>query len=124
MPYPWCKVSPQQLPLQTMTGSSLKLLLYLAALVNEDGRVTIPTSSLRLFFNCSRRQVFRWLNELYQLDLVVRESHGNEVLRLRILRAIRVGKAHPGQDGGSVRDNLAWGDVGSFLPSNNTVPPP
>lgn len=114
MPFPWVKVSPQQIPLKQLSGSSLKVMLFLAALIDEELSVRIPTASIASFFSCSRRSVIRSLRELYAVGILEKLSTENEALKVRFRKCIKAGKGSPGEETGSVRDNVVWGDLGHF----------
>lgn len=118
MPYPWVKLTPQQIPLQTISGSSLKILVYIGSFIDADGIVTLPVACIKSFFGLSRRQVLRCLKELFGLRLLEKLSLEGEVLRIRILKGIRVGKLAPGEDRLSVRDAIEWGAVDRFHTKN------
>ena len=114
MPFPWIKLSPQQIPLKEISGFAVKVALYLGALIDEDGTVTIPTACIASFFDCSRRSCIRALHELRSVGIIEKLSSDNEALRLHFLKAIKVGKQSPGEDRLSVRDAVVWGDLAHF----------
>lgn len=111
MPYPWIKVAPQQIPLQLINGTSLKIFLYIGSLIDADKCVTIPISCIASFFGLSKRHTIRCLHDIFTFGLCAKISEENAVLRIRVLKGISVGKAHPGEDAGSVRDTIVWGDT-------------
>lgn len=111
MPYPWVKLSPQQIPLRDLNGTALKIFLYLGSLIDTDGLVTIPIQCIASFFGLSKRHIIRLMHELISSNLLEKVSEENAVLRVRVLKGIKVGAHSPGEDRMSVRDAVVWGNL-------------
>ena len=122
MPYPWIKVAPQQIPLQQISGTSLKIFLYIGSLIDFEKSVTIPISCIAAFFGLSKRHTIRCLHELCKAGLLRKVSEDNAILRVHVLKGISVGKNHPGEDAGSVRDTIEWGNVDAYRRKSDDIP--
>lgn len=60
-----------------ISGNALKLYIYLGSFAkNDTGELMVSVKKMEVDFNCSRRTVHNWLEELIELKLIKRVQPG------------------------------------------------
>lgn len=90
--YAWIKLDVSQLPLPSITSNSLKCLLALASIMNDEFISQVSYTTLSNSLNISKRTAIRSIKELEYYQILKRINVPGQILTVQFRRSVAVGK--------------------------------
>jgi len=90
--YQWLKIDITQLPLVNISGCSLKVFLGLASIMDDTLTAQCSYKQLCQSLCISKRSAYRSVKELEEKQLIHRTNLAGQILTVRFLRCISVGR--------------------------------